>query len=112
MTKGTQEKFDLLTSKPQEAGQGELTYVKMWQRREMLLHAGTAVSDEILRQFIEDCVSHLRITIFKTRVSEQLRVQFPPPCRVTWKDLEPTTVDETGARLDREGDGAREASYV
>ncbi|KAK3263392.1 hypothetical protein CYMTET_27796 [Cymbomonas tetramitiformis] len=56
--------------------------------REMQLHAGTAVSDDTLRQFIEDCVNHLRITIFKTRVSEQLRVQFPPPSKVTWKDLE------------------------
>ncbi|KAK3237973.1 hypothetical protein CYMTET_51982 [Cymbomonas tetramitiformis] len=88
MMKGTQEKFDLLTSKSQEPGQDGLTYVKMCQRREMQLHAGTAVSDDTLRQFIEDCVNHLRITIFKTRVSEQLRVQFPPPSKVTWNDLE------------------------
>ncbi|KAK3234983.1 hypothetical protein CYMTET_54790 [Cymbomonas tetramitiformis] len=87
--KGTQEKLDMLTSKSQEPGQDGLTYVKMCQRREMQLHAGTAVTDDTLRRFIEDCVNHLRITIFKTRVSEQLRVQrFPPPSKVTWKDLE------------------------
>ncbi|KAK3247263.1 hypothetical protein CYMTET_43233 [Cymbomonas tetramitiformis] len=86
--KGTQEKFDLLTCKPQEAGQDGLTYVKLCQRREMQLYTGTTVADVTLRQFIEDCVERLRIAIFRTRVSEQLRVQFPPPSKVTWKDVE------------------------
>ncbi|KAK3234156.1 hypothetical protein CYMTET_55585 [Cymbomonas tetramitiformis] len=88
MMKGTQEKVDLLTCKPQEAGQDGLTYVKMCQRREMQLNTGKAVTDEVMRTFIEDCVERLRIRIFKTRVMEQLRVQFPPSNKVTWKDLE------------------------
>ncbi|KAK3270049.1 hypothetical protein CYMTET_21533 [Cymbomonas tetramitiformis] len=88
MMKGTQEKVDLLTCKPQEHGQDGLTYVKMCQRREMQLNTGKVVTDEELRTFIEDCVERLRIKVFQTRVSEQLRVQFPPPNRVTWKDLE------------------------
>ncbi|KAK3266408.1 hypothetical protein CYMTET_24965 [Cymbomonas tetramitiformis] len=88
LMKGTQEKVDLLTCKPQEAGQDMLTYVKMCQRREMQLNTGKVVSDEALRTFIEDCVERLRIKIFKTRVTDQLRVQFPPPNKVTWKDLE------------------------
>ncbi|KAK3261196.1 hypothetical protein CYMTET_29883 [Cymbomonas tetramitiformis] len=54
----------------------------------MQLHTGTSVSDKTLRQFIEDCVERLRINIFRTRVSEQLRFQFPSPIKVTWKDLE------------------------
>ncbi|KAK3245894.1 hypothetical protein CYMTET_44555 [Cymbomonas tetramitiformis] len=89
MMKGTQEKVDLLTQKPQvELGQDGLTYMKMCQRREMQLNTGKVLSDEELRTFIEDCVENLRIKIFQTRVKEQLRAQFPPPNRVTWKDLE------------------------
>ncbi|KAK3247245.1 hypothetical protein CYMTET_43249 [Cymbomonas tetramitiformis] len=56
--------------------------------REMQLNTGKVLSDEELRTFIEDCVDNLRIKIFQTRVKEQLRAQFPPPNRVTWKDLE------------------------
>ncbi|KAK3281796.1 hypothetical protein CYMTET_10425, partial [Cymbomonas tetramitiformis] len=88
MMKGTQGKVDLLTQKPQELGQNGLTYMKMCQRREMQLNTGKVLSDEALRTFIEDCVENLRIKIFQTRVKEQLRAQFPPPNRVTWKDLE------------------------
>ncbi|KAK3274406.1 hypothetical protein CYMTET_17417 [Cymbomonas tetramitiformis] len=88
MMKGTQEKVDLLTQKPQELGQDGLTYMKMCQRREMQLTTGKVLNDEALRTFIEDCVENLRIKIFQTRVKEQLRAQFPPPNRVTWKDLE------------------------
>ncbi|KAK3265525.1 hypothetical protein CYMTET_25798 [Cymbomonas tetramitiformis] len=89
MMKGTQEKVDLLTCKPQEPGQDGLTYVKMCQRREMQLNTGKVVTDAALRTFVEDCVERLRIKVyFQTRVSEQLRVQFPPPNKVTWKDLE------------------------
>ncbi|KAK3250351.1 hypothetical protein CYMTET_40265 [Cymbomonas tetramitiformis] len=88
MMKGTQEKVDLLTQKPQEVGQDGLTYMKMCQRREMQLNTGKVLSDEELRTFIEDCVENLRIKVFQTRVKEQLRAQFPPPNRVTWKDLE------------------------
>ncbi|KAK3281301.1 hypothetical protein CYMTET_10903 [Cymbomonas tetramitiformis] len=88
MMKGTQEKVDLLTQKPQEVGQDGLTYMKMCQRREMQLNTGKVLSDEELRTFIEDCVDNLRIKVFQTRVKEQLRAQFPPPNRVTWKDLE------------------------
>ncbi|KAK3273151.1 hypothetical protein CYMTET_18608 [Cymbomonas tetramitiformis] len=88
MMKGTQEKVDLLTQKPQEVGQDGLTYMKICQRREMQLNTGKVLRDEELRTFIEDCVENLRIKIFQTRVKEQLRAQFPPPNRVTWKDLE------------------------
>ncbi|KAK3235225.1 hypothetical protein CYMTET_54552 [Cymbomonas tetramitiformis] len=88
MMKGTQEKVDLLTQKPQELGQDGLTYMKMCQRREMQLNTGKVVSDETLRTFIEDCVENLRIKIFQTRVKEQLRAQYPPPNRVTWKNME------------------------
>ncbi|KAK3242037.1 hypothetical protein CYMTET_48249 [Cymbomonas tetramitiformis] len=56
--------------------------------REMQLNTGKVVTDETLRTFIEDCVENLRIKIFQTRVKEQLRAQYPPPNRVTWKDLE------------------------
>ncbi|KAK3274948.1 hypothetical protein CYMTET_16901 [Cymbomonas tetramitiformis] len=88
MMKGTQEKVDLLSQKPQEVGQDGLTYMKMCQRREMQLNTGKVLSDEELRTFIEDYVENLRIKVFQTRVKEQLRAQFPPPNRVTWKDLE------------------------
>ncbi|KAK3239730.1 hypothetical protein CYMTET_50375 [Cymbomonas tetramitiformis] len=54
----------------------------------MQLNTGKVVTDETLRTFIEDCVENLRIKIFQTRVKEQLRAQYPPPNRVTWKDLE------------------------
>ncbi|KAK3244710.1 hypothetical protein CYMTET_45690 [Cymbomonas tetramitiformis] len=56
---------------------------------EMQVNNGKVVRiDEALRTFVEDCVRLLRIKNFKTRVAEQLRVQFPPPNKVTWKDLE------------------------
>ncbi|KAK3276903.1 hypothetical protein CYMTET_15054 [Cymbomonas tetramitiformis] len=61
MMKGTQEKVDLLTQKPQELGQDGLTYMKMCQRREMQLNTGKVLSDEELCTFIEDCVENLRI---------------------------------------------------
>ncbi|KAK3252562.1 hypothetical protein CYMTET_38143 [Cymbomonas tetramitiformis] len=41
MMKEPQEKVDLLTCKPQEAGQDGLAYVKTCQRREMEMHTGT-----------------------------------------------------------------------
>ncbi|KAK3250689.1 hypothetical protein CYMTET_39943 [Cymbomonas tetramitiformis] len=46
------------------------------------------VADSTTRQNIEDCIKLLRIREYKDRVSEQLRVQFPAPTKVTWKDLE------------------------
>ncbi|KAK3247547.1 hypothetical protein CYMTET_42952 [Cymbomonas tetramitiformis] len=55
MMKGTQEKVDLLTQKPQEVGQDGLTYMKMCQRREMQLSTGKQLSDAELRTYIEDC---------------------------------------------------------
>ncbi|KAK3264070.1 hypothetical protein CYMTET_27165 [Cymbomonas tetramitiformis] len=62
MLKGTKEKKDLLTIRPQNAGEDGLTYLKACQRREMMVHAGKDdVSKEILRQFIEECVENLRI---------------------------------------------------
>ncbi|KAK3281563.1 hypothetical protein CYMTET_10652 [Cymbomonas tetramitiformis] len=88
MMTGTQEKVDLLAQKPQEPGQDGLTYMKMCQRREVQLNTGKVVTDETLRTYIEDCVENLRIKIFQTRVKEQLRAQYPPPNKVTWKDLE------------------------
>ncbi|KAK3233010.1 hypothetical protein CYMTET_56666 [Cymbomonas tetramitiformis] len=46
------------------------------------------VADSTTRQNIEDCIKWLRIKECKDRVSEQLRVQFPAPNKVAWKDLE------------------------
>ncbi|KAK3241073.1 hypothetical protein CYMTET_49130 [Cymbomonas tetramitiformis] len=54
----------------------------------MQLNTGKVVTNETLRTYIEDCVENLRIKIFQTRVKEQLRAQYPPPNKVTWKDLE------------------------
>ncbi|KAK3266785.1 hypothetical protein CYMTET_24619 [Cymbomonas tetramitiformis] len=44
------------------------------------------VADSTTRQNIEDCIKLLRIREYKDRVSGQLRVQFPAPTKVTWKD--------------------------
>ena len=54
-----------------------------------MLNAGKPpVTDDMVRQNIEECVSLLRITVFKERVREQLRSQHPAPSKVTWKHLE------------------------
>ncbi|KAK3270242.1 hypothetical protein CYMTET_21347 [Cymbomonas tetramitiformis] len=67
---------------------GDSALVKRSTGWEMQLDTGKVATDETLRTFIEDCVENLRIKIFQTRVKEQLRAQYPPPNRVTWKDLE------------------------
>ncbi|KAK3265108.1 hypothetical protein CYMTET_26189 [Cymbomonas tetramitiformis] len=46
------------------------------------------VADSMSRQNIEYCIKLPRIREYKDRVSEQLRVQFAAPTKVTWKDLE------------------------
>ncbi|KAK3287317.1 hypothetical protein CYMTET_5164 [Cymbomonas tetramitiformis] len=86
--KGTKDKQDLLVVKPQTPDQDGITYVKLCMRREAALNAGKMVADSMARQNIEDCIKLLLIREYKERVSEQLRVQFPAPTKVTWKDLE------------------------
>ncbi|KAK3259287.1 hypothetical protein CYMTET_31707 [Cymbomonas tetramitiformis] len=88
MMKGTQEKKELLTHQPQTEEQDGLSYMKVCQRRQLLVHAGKEISDEEMRQAIDECVKYLRIKIYRTRVTEQVRAQYPPPGRITWKDLE------------------------
>ncbi|KAK3253479.1 hypothetical protein CYMTET_37275 [Cymbomonas tetramitiformis] len=89
MMKGTQEKKELLVSQPQAAHQDGTSFLKACQRRHLQQHVGKAEATvEELRQSIEECVSLLRIKVFRTRVAEQCRAQHPPPGRITWKDLE------------------------
>ncbi|KAK3248164.1 hypothetical protein CYMTET_42364 [Cymbomonas tetramitiformis] len=88
LMKGTKEKEDLLVAKPQTPEQDGLAYVKLCMRREAALDADKMVADSTTRQNIEDCIKLLRIREYKNRVSEQLRMQFPAPTKVTWKDLE------------------------
>ncbi|KAK3244877.1 hypothetical protein CYMTET_45531 [Cymbomonas tetramitiformis] len=86
--KDTKEKEDLLVAKPHTPEQDGMAYVKLRMRREATLNAGKMVADSTTRQNIEDCIKLLRIREYKDRVFEQLRVQFPAPTKVTWKDLE------------------------
>ncbi|KAK3262036.1 hypothetical protein CYMTET_29089 [Cymbomonas tetramitiformis] len=88
LMKGTKEKEDLLVAKPQTPEQDGMAYVKLCMRRETALNAGKMVEDITTRQNIEDYIKWLRIKEYTDRVSEQLRVQFPVPNKVTWKDLE------------------------
>ena len=89
LMKGTQEKKELLVSQPQAAHQDGTSFLKSCQRRHLQQHAGKAEATwEELRQAIEECISLLRIKVFKTRVAEQARAQHPPPGKITWKDLE------------------------
>ncbi|KAK3242924.1 hypothetical protein CYMTET_47396 [Cymbomonas tetramitiformis] len=88
LMRGTKEKKDLLlVAKPQAVDQDGLAYVKLCMRREAAVHAGKMVADSMTRQNIEECIKPLRISEYKERVSKQLRVQFPAPTKVTWKDL-------------------------
>ncbi|KAK3253474.1 hypothetical protein CYMTET_25900 [Cymbomonas tetramitiformis] len=88
LMRGTKEKKDLLVAKPLTVEQDGLTYSKLCMRREAAVNAGTMVEDSMTRQNIEECIKLLRIREYKERVSDQLRVQFPAPTKVTWKNLE------------------------
>ncbi|KAK3246775.1 hypothetical protein CYMTET_43700 [Cymbomonas tetramitiformis] len=49
----------------------------------------SSAPDDVRRRAIEECVSLLKITLFRNRVTENLRAQFPADKGdVEWKDLE------------------------
>ncbi|KAK3247967.1 hypothetical protein CYMTET_42557 [Cymbomonas tetramitiformis] len=88
LMKGTKEKQDLLVAKSQTADQDGMTFVKICWRRQAAVHAGKVVEDEVVRQNINECIKLLRIKEYRERVAEQVRVQYPTPSKITWKDLE------------------------
>ncbi|KAK3274112.1 hypothetical protein CYMTET_17687 [Cymbomonas tetramitiformis] len=90
LMRGTKEKNDMLKAVPQTAQQGGVAFVRSCKKRFRLLSSTKdTVTGDIRRRAIDECVSLFRIKLFRDRVNENLRAQFPAgKGDLEWKDLE------------------------